>query len=178
MSRIGKKPIDIITGASIKLEGGNVVVSGPKGELTLKIPAGVEVKVEGHQVLVDSKQSNMHGLIRSLVNNMIIGVTTGWSKVLELSGTGFRSSVVGQDLNLSLGFSHPIVVKAPNGISFEAVENKITVKGIDKALVGETAAQIRKLRPADPYKAKGFKYEGEIVRRKAGKAAKAAGATK
>lgn len=176
MSRIGKKPIDIITGSNIKIESGTIIVSGPKGELTLKIPAGVEVKIESNQVLVASEQSNMHGLIRSLINNMVTGVTTGWTKTLELSGTGFRSAVEGSNLNLALGFSHPVVVKAPAGISFDAKENKIVVSGIDKALVGEIAAQIRKLRPADPYKAKGFKYEGEVVRRKAGKAAKAAGA--
>jgi large subunit ribosomal protein L6 len=176
MSRIGKKPINIITGSNIKIESGTVTVSGPKGELSLKIPAGVEVKIENNQVLVASEQSNMHGLIRSLINNMVTGVTTGWTKTLELSGTGFRSAVEGSNLNLALGFSHPVVVKAPAGITFEVNENKITVRGIDKTLVGEIAAQIRKLRPADPYKAKGFKYEGEIVRRKAGKAAKAAGA--
>ncbi len=176
MSRIGKKPIDIIAGSNIKIESGTVTVSGPKGELTLKIPAGVEVKIENNQVLVASEQSNMHGLIRSLINNMVTGVTTGWTKTLELSGTGFRSAVEGSNLNLALGFSHPVVVKAPAGITFEVNENKITVRGIDKTLVGEIAAQIRKLRPADPYKAKGFKYEGEVVRRKAGKAAKAAGA--
>ena len=109
---------------------------------------------------------------------MVIGVTAGWTKTLELSGTGFRSSVAGTNLNLALGFSHPVVIKAPDGITFEINENKIIVKGIDKTLVGEMAAQIRKLKPADPYKAKGFKYEGETVRRKPGKAAKAVGGAK
>ena len=178
MSRIGKKPIDINSATGVKVTNDKIVVTGPKGELTLVLPTSVKVIVENNQALVTSEQSNMHGLIRSLINNMVIGVTTGWSKVLELSGTGFRSSVVGSDLNLSLGFSHPVVVKAPAGITFDANENKITIKGVDKALVGETAAQIRKLRPADPYKAKGFKYVGEIVRRKPGKAAKAVGGTK
>lgn len=178
MSRIGKKPIDINSVTSVKVTNDKIIVAGPKGELTLVLPASVKVTVENNQVLVTSEQSNMHGLIRSLINNMVTGVTTGWTKTLELSGTGFRSAVEGSNLNLALGFSHPVVVKAPAGITFEANENKITVKGIDKALVGETAAQIRKLRPADPYKAKGFKYAGEIVRRKPGKAAKAVGGAK
>lgn len=168
----------IVSGTTAKVAGGKIVVTGPKGELTLNIPAAVEVKIENNQILVASTLSNMHGLIRSLVNNMVTGVTTGWSKTLELSGTGFRSSVAGSDLNLALGFSHPVVIKAPVGISFEAKDNKIVVSGVDKALVGEIAAQIRKLRPADPYKAKGFKYEGEVVRRKPGKAAKAVGGAK
>ena len=178
MSRIGKKPIELNSETSVKVISSRVTVTGKKGELTLDVPRGVEVKVKDSQILVSSNQSNMHGLVRSLINNMVIGVTAGWTKTLELSGTGFRSSVAGTNINLALGFSHPVVIKAPDGITFEINENKIIVKGIDKTLVGEMAAQIRKLKPADPYKAKGFKYEGETVRRKPGKAAKAVGGAK
>jgi len=118
----------------------------------------------------------MRGLIRSLINNMVIGVTKGWTRVLELSGTGYRANTTGTVLNLALGFSHPVVVNAPAGIKFTVVENKITVSGADKTMVGQVAAQIRNLKPADPYKAKGFKYYDEVIIKKAGKAAKA-GAT-
>lgn len=178
MSRIGKKPIKILTGVTITTKDNEVTVVGPKSQLQLRLPAGVQIKIVDQEILVESAASNLHGLIRSLVANMVTGVTTGWTKTLELSGTGYRANVAGQDLNLALGFSHPVVVKAPAGITFSVNENKIVVAGADKVLVGELAAKIRKLRPADPYKAKGLKYEGEVIRRKAGKAAKAAGAAK
>lgn len=176
MSRIGKKPISIPELVTVTVTGDRIQVAGPKGSLTIVFPSSVEVKIENNQIIVFSKLSNMWGLVRSLINNMVTGVSTGWTKTLELSGTGFRASTTGSELNLALGFSHPVVVKAPDGIKFVVAENKITVVGIDRGLVGQVADQIRKLKPADPYKAKGFKYEGEIIVKKAGKAAKA-GAT-
>ena len=176
MSKIGKKPIMIQDTVKVTVTGNRIQVAGPKGELFLDIPSSVEVKFENNQLIVTSKESNMWGLIRSLLSNMVLGVTTGWTKTLELSGTGYRANTTGTELNLSLGFSHPVVVKAPSGIKFEVLENKIKVLGTDKGLVGQVASQIRDLRPADPYKAKGFKYEGEVIVKKPGKAAKA-GAT-
>lgn len=176
MSRIGKLPVNMDT-AKVTVTGDRVQVSGSLGELFLDIPKGVEVKVEGTQVLIDSEASNMRGLIRSLINNMIIGVTKGWTRVLELSGTGYRANTTGSVLNLALGFSHPVVINAPAGIKFTVVENKITVSGADKTMVGQVAAQIRSLKPADPYKAKGFKYDNEVIIKKAGKAAKAGATT-
>ncbi|HBC72318.1 MAG: 50S ribosomal protein L6 [Candidatus Amesbacteria bacterium GW2011_GWB1_47_19] len=174
MSRIGKQLITIPPGVTVVLEGGKAKADGPKGKLEMTIPPGVKIKSEVGiiTVLADENMSNMHGLARSLLFNMVKGVSEGWSKVVELSGTGYRAAVWGSDLQLALGFSHPVVVKAPQGVSFEVKDNKISVRGISKEMVGEIAAKIRNLRPADPYKAKGFKYEGEIIVRKAGKAAK------
>ena len=177
MSRIGKLPVEFNSETSIKVTSDRVVVTGKNGELSLDIPKGVEVKIEENQVLVDSEQSNMRGLIRSLINNMVIGVTKGWTRVLELSGTGYRANTTGTVLNLALGFSHPVVVNAPAGVKFTVVENKITVSGADKTMVGQIAAQIRALKPADPYKAKGFKYDDEVIIKKPGKAAKAGATT-
>lgn len=176
MSRIGKLPVNMDT-AKVTVTGDRVQVSGSLGELFLDIPKGVEVKVEGTQILIDSEASNMRGLVRSLINNMIIGVTKGWTRVLELSGTGYRANTTGSVLNLALGFSHPVVINAPAGIKFTVVENKITVSGADKTMVGQVAAQIRSLKPADPYKAKGFKYDNEVIIKKPGKAAKAGATT-
>lgn len=176
MSRIGKLPVNMDT-AKVTVTGDRVQVSGSLGELFLDIPKGVEVKVEGTQILIDSEASNMRGLVRSLINNMIIGVTKGWTRVLELSGTGYRANTTGSVLNLALGFSHPVVINAPAGIKFTVVENKITVSGADKTMVGQVAAQIRGLKPADPYKAKGFKYDNEVIIKKPGKAAKAGATT-
>ena len=183
MSRIGKLPIAIPNNVTVTcLPAGkavnSIVVAGPKGQLELAIPAGVEISIKDNQILVNSKLSNLHGLIRSLLANNVKGVTDGWSKTLELSGTGYRVDTTGAELNLALGFSHTVIIPAPAGITFQVVENKITVLGADKTLVGEVAANIRGQRPADPYKAKGLKYEGEVIRRKAGKAAKAGGAAK
>lgn len=176
MSKIGKKPITIQDTVKVTVTGNRIQVAGPKGELVLDIPSSVEVKFENNQIVVTSKESNMWGLIRSLLNNIVIGVTSGWTKTLEISGTGYRANTTGTELNLSLGFSHPVVVKAPVGIKFEVLENKIKITGIDKHLVGQVASEIRALRPADPYKGKGFRYEGEVIVLKPGKAAKA-GAT-
>lgn len=178
MSRIGKLPISIPTGVTVTVNSNRVTTVGPKGSLELVVPDAVKVSLQDNVITVDSKQSNLHGLIRSLLANNVKGVTDGWSKSLELNGTGYRAATTGSELNLALGFSHPVIIKAPAGITFQVVENKITVLGANKTLVGEVAANIRGKRPADPYKAKGLKYEGEVIRRKAGKAAKAGGAAK
>ena len=179
MSRIGRMSIVIPSGVEITIAGQNVKVKGPKGELTHNLPEAITAaKNEDGSVAVtranDERLSkSLHGLSRTLINNMVIGVTEGYSKRMELSGTGYRVALKGQDLEFALGFSHPVLVPAPAGIVF-AVEapTKFSVSGIDKQLVGETAAKIRKLRKTDPYKAKGVKYEGEVIRRKAGKAGK------
>lgn len=176
MSRIGKLPIIIPNQVTVTVNSNTVIVVGPKGELTLNIPDQVKITVEGDKILVASEASNLHGLIRSLLANNVHGVSEGWSKTLEINGTGYRATTTGTELNMSLGFSHPVIIKAPAGIGFVVNENKIVVSGFDKVLVGEIAAKIRTSRPADVYKAKGVKYEGEYIRRKAGKAAKA-GAT-
>lgn len=170
MSKIAKKPIEIPVSVTVTVTGNKIAVSGPKGKLEAVVPVQVMakdgwVKVEG--------ESRMAGMSRTIVANMVKGVTEKWSKTLELSGTGFRAQAIGKQLQLALGFSHPVNVDAPEGITFEVNENKITVIGVDRALVGEVAAKIRKLRPADVYKHKGFKYEGEKLIKKAGKAAKA-----
>jgi len=177
MSRIGKLLIKLPTGVTVKLAGGQAEVTGPKGTLKTKIHEKAEVKIDAESIKVevpDQNYGNIHGLVRSLLANMVKGVTDGWTKTLELNGTGYRASTTGEELALALGFSHPVNIKAPAGISFEVKENKITIKGADKAMVGEIAAKIRGLKPADPYKLKGFKYEGEIIIKKVGKAVKAA----
>ena len=178
MSRIGKLPIDIPAGVTVSVSGRNVTVKGSKGELTLAVAEPIEVQVEENQVLVtrpnEERESRaLHGLTRTLINNDIIGVSQGYSKGLEIVGTGYRVQKKGQGLELALGFSHPVVVDPPAGIEF-AVEgnNKITVSGISKQAVGECAANIRKIRKPEPYKGKGVRYAGEQVRRKAGKAGK------
>ena len=178
MSRIGRLPVAIPSGVDIAIEGQTVKVKGPKGELQVivtepitveKTEAGVEVKRPD-----DERESrSLHGLTRSLINNMVVGVTEGYEKKLEIHGTGYRVQNKGGALEFALGYSHPIVVEAPEGITF-AVENptRFSVQGIDKQLVGEVAANIRKLRKPDPYKGKGVRYEGEHIRRKVGKAGK------
>jgi large subunit ribosomal protein L6 len=183
MSRIGKKPIKIAEGVVIKIDGGSVVVEGPKGNLTQTFRPEVAIKIDGANALVERvsespKAKALHGLYRTLLENMIMGVTAGWNKGLELVGVGYRAALEGTTLVLNVGFSHQVKFPAPTGITFEIFENtKINVKGIDKQLVGETAAQIRRIRPPEPYKGKGIKYIGEVIRRKAGKAAaKTAGA--
>ncbi|MGO1393483.1 50S ribosomal protein L6 [Agrococcus casei] len=178
MSRIGRLPISIPSGVEIKVEGDSVTVKGPKGELQQRIAAPIEVSVEEGQVQVtrpdDERESrSLHGLTRTLIANDIVGVTEGYSKSLEVVGTGYRVQAKGTGLEFALGFSHPVSVEAPEGISF-AVEgnNKITVNGISKQAVGEVAANLRKLRKPEPYKGKGVRYAGEQIRRKAGKAGK------
>ena len=178
MSRIGRMPIDVPGGVTVDIEGQNVKVKGPKGELSLVVKSPIEAKLEDGQVVVtrpdDERASrSLHGLSRTLIANLIIGVTQGYEKSLEVVGTGYRVQSKGQGVEFALGFSHPITVNPPAGISFEVEgANKLTVKGIDKQAVGEVAANIRKLRKPEPYKGKGVRYAGEVVRRKAGKSGK------
>jgi large subunit ribosomal protein L6 len=178
-SRIAKKIISVTSGVNVNSAGNLVDVKGPKGSLSFQFPDHVEIKMEEGTIRVVEEEGfgNRAGLTRSLIANMIKGVTDGWSKTLELNGTGYRATTDGQELNLALGFSHPVKIEKQEGIAFEVKENKITIRGADKELVGRTAANIRKLKPADPYKHKGFKYEGEVLIKKAGKAAKAGGTT-
>ena len=178
MSRIGKAPITVPAGVDVKLDGRTISVKGPKGTLEREIPGTITITQDGDTLVCErpndeNKTKAMHGLTRSLVNNMVIGVTDGFTKNLEIVGVGYRVQAQGQNLEFALGFSHPVVVEAPEGISF-AVESptKFAVSGIDKQKVGEVAANIRKLRKPDPYKGKGVRYAGEVVRRKAGKAGK------
>lgn len=179
MSRIGKAPIPVPSGVEITLSGRRVSVKGPQGTLERDIPGEIEVRQEDGNVLVerpnDERQNRaLHGLTRSLVNNMVVGVTAGFTKELEIVGVGYRAAAQGPNrLELALGFSHPVVVDAPAGITFETPQpTRIVVKGIDKELVGQVAANIRKIRKPEPYKGKGVRYAGEVVQRKAGKAAK------
>jgi large subunit ribosomal protein L6 len=178
MSRIGKLPIDIPAGVTVSVNDRVVTVKGAKGELSLTVAQPIDVKVEDNQVVVtrpdDERASRaLHGLTRTLINNDIIGVSQGYSKGLEIVGTGYRVQQKGQALELALGFSHPVNVEPPAGITFSVEGNtKITVSGISKQAVGECAANIRKIRKPEPYKGKGVRYAGEVVRRKAGKAGK------
>ena len=179
MSRIGRMPISVPSGVSVDIDGSTVTVKGPKGTLTHQVAEPITItKAEDGTLEVarpnDERQSrSLHGLTRTLVNNMVVGVTDGYSKALEISGTGYRVVAKGSALEFSLGYSHPVVVDAPEGITF-AVESptKFSVAGIDKQKVGEVAANIRKLRKPEPYKGKGVRYAGEVIRRKAGKAGK------
>jgi large subunit ribosomal protein L6 len=178
MSRIGRLPIEIPSGVSVSVAESVVTVKGPKGELTVNIATPIAVSIEENQVVVtrpdDERASrSLHGLTRTLIANDIVGVTTGYTKALEIVGTGYRVVAKGQGIEFALGYSHPITVDPPAGISL-AVEgnNKVIVSGISKQAVGEVAANIRKLRKPEPYKGKGVRYEGEVVRRKAGKAGK------
>jgi large subunit ribosomal protein L6 len=178
MSRIGRLPVSIPSGVDISIDGRNVTVKGPKGELALTIPQPLTVEqgdgaLEVQRPNDEREARSLHGLTRSLINNMVLGVTEGYEKKMEIHGTGYRVAAKGSNLEFSLGFSHPVVVEAPEGISF-AVENptRFSVQGIDKQMVGEVAANIRKLRKPDPYKGKGVRYAGEQIRRKVGKAGK------
>ncbi len=178
MSRIGKRPIPIPAKVSITIDGQDIQVKGPKGELSRTLPTGVVVVQDGDTLLVNRKDDSRlarerHGLCRTLVANMVEGVSNGYQKRLEIQGIGYRAQVQGQNLNLSLGYSHPVIFEPPTGIQF-AVENNtnVIISGIDKELVGNTAASIRASRPPEPYKGKGVRYAGEQVRRKAGKSGK------
>jgi large subunit ribosomal protein L6 len=178
MSRIGRLPIEIPAGVTVTADGQLVTVKGPKGELSLTVKSPIEAKVEEGQVLVsrpdDERESrSLHGLTRTLIANQIIGVTQGYTKGLEIVGTGYRVAQKGNSVEFALGFSHPVLVDPPAGISLTVDGNtKLTVSGIDKQAVGEVAANIRKIRKPEPYKGKGVRYAGEIVRRKAGKSGK------
>ena len=182
MSRIGKKPIEIPDQVEVKLDGSVIGVSGPKGELSLRVHPQVKFEIKDKAINVtvdrpeDKKQASLWGLFRTLVGNMILGVTVGFKKELEINGIGFKAQVSGSKLVLNVGFSHPVEIKTPAGLKIAVENNVITVTGADKQLVGQCAAQIRSVRRPDPYKAKGLKYEGEIIRRKAGKAATKVGA--
>jgi large subunit ribosomal protein L6 len=177
MSRIGRQPIDVPSGVNIAISPGRVQVNGPLGELTQAVPARMQIKQEDGTLTVTRPTERgddraLHGLTRSLLANMVEGVTNGFEKRLEIQGVGYRAALRGTDLELNVGFSHPVVIKPPQGISFDVPDNTtVLVKGIDKQLVGEIAAQVRKTRPPEPYKGKGIRYSGEYVRRKVGKRA-------
>lgn len=178
MSRIGKQPIPVPSGVEVKIEGSTVTVKGPKGELsdTFNEDMGIEM-VDGQVVVTRPSDArghrSLHGLTRSLIANMVTGVSEGFEKKLEIVGVGYRAQMKGSDLEMQLGFSHPVLIKSEDGITFEAPSlTRITVSGIDKQRVGQIAAEIRGWRPPEPYKGKGVRYEGEYVRRKLGKTAK------
>ena len=177
MSRIGKKPIPLPTGVTVSIEPELVRVNGPRGELKERVPLAISIEQEDGVLVVKrptdrGEHRALHGLTRSLVANMVEGVTTGFQKTLEIQGVGYRALLKGRDLELALGYSHPVSVKAPDGIEFEVpIPTRIIVKGNSKQQVGELAANIRKKRPPEPYKGKGIRYEGEYVARKVGKRA-------
>lgn len=177
MSRIGKLPIPIPAGVEVKVNG-DVEVKGPKGTLSLTLPEPIFAKIEDNEILVvapnDERDTRaLHGLSRTLVANMVEGVSNGYTKTLEIKGTGYRATAKGKGVEFTLGFSHPVYYEAPEGIDFQVPsQTKVIISGIDKQLVGETAASIRKLRKPEPYKGKGIHYEGEVTRRKIGKAGK------
>jgi large subunit ribosomal protein L6 len=178
MSRIGNLPVQIPSGVDVNIAGQEVTVKGPKGTLSHRVAEPITANVDGGAVAVlrpdDERESKaLHGLSRTLIANMVTGVTAGYVKALEIVGTGYRVTARGSDLEFALGYSHPVLVKAPDGITFRVeAPTRFSVEGIDKQQVGEVAANIRKLRKPDPYKGKGVRYQGEQVRRKAGKAGK------
>lgn len=177
MSRIGKKPISLPKGVEVSINGDEVIIKGPKGTLTQQKHPDIEVEIAGEQINIKrpsdaQNHRSLHGLTRALIANMVDGVVNGFEKKLELVGVGYRAQMKGKNLILNLGFSHPIEIEPPAGIEFEVPEkatNKVTVRGIDKQLLGNTVAHIRAIRPPEPYKGKGIKYENEYIRRKAGK---------
>ena len=177
MSRIGKQPIELPSGVNVAISPGRVQVNGPLGELSQNVPARMQIEQDDGSLVVKRPTERgddraLHGLTRSLIANMVEGVTKGFEKRLELQGVGYRATLRGTDLELNVGFSHPVVVKPPQGISFDVPDpTSVLVKGIDKQQVGEIAAEVRKVRPPEPYKGKGIRYEGEYVRRKVGKRA-------
>ena len=179
MSRIGQLPIVVPAGVDVKIKGTHVRVKGPKGELQHTFPADMAISLEDGEVVVKRPSDErahraFHGMTRALINNMVLGVSTGFSKVLEINGVGYRAELEGNNLILNVGFSHPVKVEPPEGIEFEvdARTRQIVIKGYDKQVVGHVAADIRKVRPPEPYKGKGIKYLDERIRRKAGKAGK------
>ena len=176
MSRVGKKPIPLPSGVTLVMSGNTVSLKGPKGELSREVPRGFGVRIEGAEAFVEptthtKKTPALWGLTRSLIANMVTGVSLGFAKKLEFEGIGYRISVDGANLVMLVGFSHPVKIPAPKGITLLVEKNVITISGIDKELVGQTAAHIRSIRPTEPYKGKGIRYQGEIIRRKAGKKA-------
>ena len=181
MSRIGKMPIALPDGVTVEIDNQTIKVKGPKGELVQTMEPEIGARLEDNQIVVEIKQKTkrsaaMWGLYRSLFANMVTGVTEGYTKNLEMSGVGHRAAMQGSNLQLSVGFSHPVIMTPPAGVTYTVTENtKISVSGINKQIVGEAAAKIRAVKPPEPYKGKGIKYAGEVIRRKAGKAAKAVG---
>jgi large subunit ribosomal protein L6 len=177
MSRIGRQPIELPSGVNVSISPGRVMVNGPLGELTQQVPARMKVEKQDESIVVTrpterGEDRALHGLTRSLIANMVEGVTKGFEKRLEIQGVGYRASMRGASLELNVGYSHAVVKDAPLGITFEVpAPNQIVVKGVDKQQVGQVAAEIRKVRPPEPYKGKGIRYEGEYVRRKVGKRA-------
>jgi len=176
MSRIGRKPVEVPKGVEVTLAAGKAVVKGPKGTLTLNVKEPITIKRDGEILVVerpDDTRSNraLHGLMRALLANMVEGVSKGFEKRLLITGVGYRASAEGKGLSLALGFSHPVKIEAMDGISYEIskTQTDITIRGIDKTLVGQVAANIRKLKESEPYKGKGIRYEDEVIRRKAGK---------
>lgn len=181
MSRIGKMPVAVPKGVAVSIDGANVKVKGPRGELSQRFHEDLTIKQEDGKIIVsipdDKAYDAMHGLTRALINNMVKGVTDGFTKILEIEGVGYRGELQGKNLVLALGYSHPVPVEAPDGITFQVDKSQriITIEGSNKETVGQVAANIRSLRPPEPYKGKGIRYQGERVRRKAGKAGKAGG---
>src|ERR671925_1057178 len=177
MSRIGRQPIELPAGVSVSLSPGRVMVNGPLGELSQQVPARMKVEQEDGSIVVTrpterGEDRALHGLTRSLIANMVEGVTKGFEKRLEIQGVGYRAAMRGTSLELNVGYSHPVVIEPRDGISFEVPSaTEIVVKGIDKQQVGQTAAEVRSVRPPEPYKGKGIRYQGEYVRRKVGKRA-------
>ncbi len=177
MSRIGKRPIDVPAGVTVSVDPGRVTVSGPKGQLAQVVPTRIGIAQEDGSILVTrpterGEDRALHGLTRTLIANMVEGVTEGFEKRLEIQGVGYRAAMSGSDLELQVGYSHIVKVRPRDGISFEVpIPTQVVVRGIDKQVVGQTAAEIRKVRPPEPYKGKGIRYEGEFVRRKVGKRA-------
>lgn len=179
MSKIGKLPVEIVQGVTVDISSNNIKVTGPKGTLSFVIPQNIEVKAEEGEVKVKALKDDKitwskWGTVRKIISNMVIGVTNGWQKKLELVGTGYRAEVQGNSINMIVGYSHPIKITAPEGVTFKVEKNVVTVDGIDRQVVGQVAANLRATREPEPYQGKGVKYVDEVIRRKAGKAAKAA----
>ena len=182
MSRIGRAPVRIPSGVTVSQDGSRLAVEGPKGKLSLSLPGALSVEVSGQELRVarsgdEPSKRALHGLTRALIANMVHGVTGGFSKELEIVGVGYRAQLQGKQLSLQVGFSHPVLLPLPEGITVEVPKpTSVIVKGPDKQLVGQFAATLRRIAPPEPYKGKGIKYAGEVIRRKAGKAATGAGA--
>lgn len=181
MSRIGKTPVVLPNGVSAEVRPHLMVIKGPRGELNVPLPSGVKVVSTDTKLVIEKTGTDqilpaLHGTLRAILNNAVVGVSQGWKKELELVGVGFRATVSGADLVLTVGFSHPVTISPPEGITLAVKEGKIVVSGIDKHLVGQVAANIRRIKPPEPYKGKGIKYVGEYIRKKAGKSAKGLGA--
>lgn len=177
MSRIGNQPIEVPSGVTVSITEEAILVKGTKGELSVVLPREISISQEGNALMVKRQgdAGALHGLVRATVANAVAGVSTGWSKTLELVGVGYRAALTGSNLTLSVGFSHPVTIIPPSGIVFTIVDGKIVVSGNDRHLVGQIAANVRGVKPPEPYKGKGIKYSGEYIRKKAGKAAKAIG---